>query len=433
MPKSFEKTVLVLLLLLAFLLLVSFGNPLPKYISGFFYLLVESHQKVDQAGVNDFVEYWSAAQLLKEGKNPYDVTTMADFQREELGMSYATMMWNPPWFVLVSSPVLNLKLLSSARIWFFANLLFVFLAGVFIWRALVVERENSDVSFSGKSFFYGSLSLLIFAPLWVNLYYGQLGALLALIVAGLMWALAVENLVVAAIFLVVLTVKPHLFLLIAVLILWWMASTQKMKMLFYCGLFFGVLVAVTEIVYPASVANWLNSFALKDGAGAPMPHQWIGATLIGSLQGYFPQVFAGFHPLLRFLFCLCAALCLLLWLIRRRPPILWHKLFPPTLCLTLIFAPLAWFFDFSVLLVVGYCIVGNSLVGGKVDWLILSLLFLIQSVTFVLIGEARVYHYQFYWYPFVILGLWWWSWRRSLTRRTSYKGRSGPFHGPVWE
>ena len=51
-------------------------------------------------GLSDFVEYWSAGQLLRGGQNPYDVDALHAVQ-QELGWTreQPLRMWNPPWLL----------------------------------------------------------------------------------------------------------------------------------------------------------------------------------------------------------------------------------------------------------------------------------------------------------------------------------------------
>ena len=61
-----------------------------------------------EPGTEDFVQYWAAWQLLQEGLNPYDAGLMNAIQ-QTVGQKaeVTTMMWNPPWTVLLMSPILT--------------------------------------------------------------------------------------------------------------------------------------------------------------------------------------------------------------------------------------------------------------------------------------------------------------------------------------
>src|SRR5215471_2686853 len=57
-------------------------------------------------GENDFVEYWAAYRLYREGRDMYDPAAVLEKERtagwkEESPL----MMWNPPWILPLIAPV----------------------------------------------------------------------------------------------------------------------------------------------------------------------------------------------------------------------------------------------------------------------------------------------------------------------------------------
>src|SRR5436190_21596731 len=55
---------------------------------------------------DDFVEYWAAAKLTLDGKNPYDPALLLPLQKAAgRDTDEAIMMWNPPWSLTAVLPV----------------------------------------------------------------------------------------------------------------------------------------------------------------------------------------------------------------------------------------------------------------------------------------------------------------------------------------
>src|SRR5262245_2694716 len=64
-------------------------------------------------GTDDFIEYWTAGQLLRAGENPYDFKRLHELQLQ-LGSphDFPIIMWNPPWLLVWIYPVLLLDFLT---------------------------------------------------------------------------------------------------------------------------------------------------------------------------------------------------------------------------------------------------------------------------------------------------------------------------------
>ena len=55
---------------------------------------------------DDFIEYWAAAKLTLDGRNPYDPNLLLPLQQAAgRKTDEAVMMWNPPWSLAVVLPL----------------------------------------------------------------------------------------------------------------------------------------------------------------------------------------------------------------------------------------------------------------------------------------------------------------------------------------
>src|SRR3954454_5750660 len=67
---------------------------------------------------DDFVEYWAAARLTLDGKNPYDPAQLLPLQRAAgRDTDEAIMMWNPPWSFTVVLPLGLLPAREAQLLW----------------------------------------------------------------------------------------------------------------------------------------------------------------------------------------------------------------------------------------------------------------------------------------------------------------------------
>src|SRR5215470_9383175 len=88
-------------------------------------------------GTSDFIEYWSAGQLLREGDSPYDFKKL--YQRQlQLGSrhEFPIIMWNPPWLLVWIYPLLWLPFLSAALMWVVLSGALLLISATLIWKTL---------------------------------------------------------------------------------------------------------------------------------------------------------------------------------------------------------------------------------------------------------------------------------------------------------
>jgi Glycosyltransferase family 87 len=83
---------------------------------------------------DDFVEYWAAAKLTLEGKNPYDSALLLPLQQYAGRQTdEAIMMWNPPWSLAVVLPLGLLPAREAQLLWLAVNLLAIGFCGDRLW------------------------------------------------------------------------------------------------------------------------------------------------------------------------------------------------------------------------------------------------------------------------------------------------------------
>src|SRR5580693_8708524 len=72
---------------------------------------------------DDFVEYYAAAKLTLERKNPYDPNLLLPIEQAAgRDTEIAVMMWNPPWSLAVVIPLGFIPAREAQLLWFALNL-----------------------------------------------------------------------------------------------------------------------------------------------------------------------------------------------------------------------------------------------------------------------------------------------------------------------
>src|SRR5262245_56213452 len=90
-------------------------------------LLGQVRQLLDDRTVlppDDFVEYWAAARLTLEGKNPYDGELLLPLQQHAgRDTKEPIMMWNPPWSMPAVLPLGLLGAREAQLLWLLLHFL----------------------------------------------------------------------------------------------------------------------------------------------------------------------------------------------------------------------------------------------------------------------------------------------------------------------
>lgn len=282
-------------------------------------------------GENDFVGYWSAAYLIRNGQNPYDPSLMEITQATQLetGQNATIMAWNPPTLFIFLLPVAWFPFLEAKYLWLIINLSLIIASGLMLVR-IYLAQENAG--FTAILLLFS----LIFPPVISGLYMGQVTFLILFGLVASMWLIKKEMWFGAGMVLILTTIKPHLVVLsVPYLIL---LMVQKRRFAGWAGLIVsGLLCAlILFMVRP----DWVSDLI---GLSAIAPVTWATPTLGGWLSSL------GFTEYARYSIILC--LPVPAYLARHHPR--FSMEFSVAL-LTLITIPLTffgWNYDQSMLLI----------------------------------------------------------------------------------
>lgn len=229
-------------------------------------------------GQNDFIEYWSAFQLFINNADIYNPSLMATVQQAEGFIAQPPlMMWLPPWALLLFYPLLCWSFQTSSTLWLIANIALLFGSAALINQIYCLKPKQRPYLFVAAFCFLPTLSTIHLGQVSLFLLFGLLVSI---------WLIKQEQDFLAGIPLVVLSLKPHLFLIYAVALLYWLIKNRRYKIVF--GVLVGLLLCVltVELLSSNALSFWIDSL-ISTQPGAPAKLSWVTPTLTGMARLLF--------------------------------------------------------------------------------------------------------------------------------------------------
>lgn len=211
----------------------------------------------------DFIQFWTAASLLAEGRDPYDPALQAlvqqglgwDKVRDGFGIYEFLPYYYPPWLALAVVPLLPLGYTTAKFAWMVLGAEMLLAAG---WLLKDTVRDiPAPLALTVVALFGFSIRSVAM---------GQVAPLVLVLAALAWWLLDKRRDVAAGVVLALLTIKPQLTLLLIVALLGWTARQRRW------GLWRGAAVAAALLLVASTAAfpGWLPSM-LEATRVTPMP------------------------------------------------------------------------------------------------------------------------------------------------------------------
>jgi hypothetical protein len=191
--------------------------------------------------MRDFVEYYAAGAVNLRGGNPYDPDQILPVQRatgDDPDLAIATMMWNPPWALVLVTPLGLLPAKAAHLAWLAGQLAAVLASAAMLWR---VYRGPAGL------WPVGCAVALFFGPFFVLMWYGQVGGLLLLGLAGFLYSHARGRPAAAGAFAALTALKPHLLFAFGLVMVLDALATRRGRV---------ALLAGAATVAAAALAAW---------------------------------------------------------------------------------------------------------------------------------------------------------------------------------
>ncbi|OGW12571.1 MAG: hypothetical protein A3G93_00340 [Nitrospinae bacterium RIFCSPLOWO2_12_FULL_45_22] len=307
--------------------------------------------------------------MLLEGENLYDFDRL--FEREKtLGWQQETplIMFNPPWLAVLVIPLALLKYEHAAYFWMIINLLVSFLSSALLWR--VYAREK----------FPGYLGLvwavtIIFYPTLLIIWLGQMTWLTLLGISGFLYFYKEERDYLCGIFLVLMTIKPNLMLILFPIILFLIIYQRRYKIFLSSGVLFLLLIAILTAYFPSWLQDYLGVALEKPPLDLKTPtiRYMAYKYLVGeNIIQYFTLIFA---PI--------TILAFINW----RKLIKLEEAMGTIIVMTFLSTIFCWSYDFVLFLIpifeiLSFSVLRSGLRGSKIGKMFLIFLFISNGILY---------------------------------------------------
>ena len=229
---------------------------------------------------NDFAAYWPVGRLLLAGQNPYDAGAIEALQRsvgDTLGGD--SVVRYPPWALPLLLPFAALPYVPAWYLWIFFQAVVVGISSVWLWRLLGGKQGRGVALAIG----------MLFPPTLIMALGGQIGGILLLASTAFLWAADSRRDLLAGICLWVLATKPHLFMLLGIIVVLWAIHERRLMVPAVAGL----TIAAGSLVSIALRPDVFREYVQFLQTGAPtgyLPVTLGGlARLIGGTEKFWIQ------------------------------------------------------------------------------------------------------------------------------------------------
>ncbi|MFN2427260.1 MAG: glycosyltransferase family 87 protein [Candidatus Binatia bacterium] len=368
-------------------------------------LVGAAHRHIDPDKVcPDFIQFWTAASLLSEGRDPYDPASQARVQgalgwdktADGYGIYEFLPYYYPPWLGLAFLPLLPLGYPLAKLVWLVLGGEMLLMSGFLLKDT--VRGIPAALAIAVVAIFAFSIKAVAM---------GQVAPLVLLLIA-LAWKLLEQRRDVAAgCVLALLTIKPQLTLLLLAAVLAWTARHGRWPVWQGFAATVALLCAASTVVSP----SWLPSM-LEATRVTPLPtvhYPGLGATWYVALEA------VGLRGLLLYAAYSAMAVPLLLALFRmslagRRSL---EDIVAVALIVPFFVAPYARPYDFPVLLIPALVLMGSRLSEMSRAMLVFALtvlpalhiLRLAADYVPPVVGVRRP-EFTYFWIPLLIAATW---------------------------
>ncbi len=369
-------------------------------------VVVYSQQTSKQAriGTTDFIQYWAAAKLLIEGKNPYDSIAMVEVEQTiDSVRTEPILMWNPPWTLVLALPFALLPFGIASWFWLVVNVALALTCGMLLWH-MYLRGRNLRI-------WLGALCTACFMPVLQAIQMGQISLWLLVGVTGFLVAIREKRFYLAGAALFFLTIKPHVVLIFIAAVVWWILREKKWRILVGGVAALFAASVVVGLISPAVFSQYLH-------AAASPPLYWRSA----SMGTWLRTLFGADKQWLQFLPTVIGLAGFIVWALRYKDNWEWPSLVPGLLLASTISSAYGWGFDQVTLIPAAVTLIlGLKYLQPRQRILLLGLYVLAQAVL-LLETQLLVDSSVEYWFPLVLVSLYVWQKRMLRSTKTRPPG-----------
>jgi hypothetical protein len=225
-------------------------------------------------GESDFMIYWAATRLIRNGENPYNLELIKAIQAAQVHWKpeVHTMAWNPPFLFIFLLPFAWLPFLVAKFAWLITSLLIVITGAL-----MLIYIYMKDASPRTKLTFI--MFAIAFPAVITGLYMGQVTFLVFWGLVASLFLIKKEQWFWAGAALILTSVKPHIVLLAGIYLVVYMARQRKYQG--WAGLATAIVVGFAILLFlaPDLITNLMGETSVASG-------RWATST-IGGLLSYW--------------------------------------------------------------------------------------------------------------------------------------------------
>jgi hypothetical protein len=330
------------------------------------------------------------------------------------------MMWNPPWTALLLSPFLGLPFEAAAIFWLLAN---------FVLIGVIAVLTPNALGFSQLPTWLCGLAVC-FLPLFDCLQMGQLSIVLTCGFILFMHFARTGNYFACGLTTVILSMKPHLFLLCGIPgAIWLYQIGLKQARTFLCAAGGGFLTALLGacVFAPLCITWWLSGLEGQQLEPGVVPVRlWQSATLATVIRIFLERLSGSLYDWPLWVMPLLGLGVVAVMTARAGTKIDWATLAPRLLPLCFIFSSYGWLFDQSLLVICNFAILGAAWTSKSALQRLIGIggVILIQLGMLMINARTSNGQHYYFWLPLALLALLWVCKRRQGNLR-AIEGASG--------
>lgn len=225
-------------------------------------------------GESDFMIYWAATHLIRNGENPYNLELIKSIQAAQVHWKpeVHTIAWNPPFLFLFLLPFAGLPFLVAKFAWLIASILIVVTAA-----GMLIQVYLKEASPRTKLIFV--VFAVAFPAVITGLYMGQVTFLVFWGLVASLFLIKREKWFWAGAALLLTSIKPHIVLLAGIYLVAYMARQRRLQG--WAGLLVSMVLgfAILLVLAPDLISNMMGETSVASG-------RWATST-IGGLLSYW--------------------------------------------------------------------------------------------------------------------------------------------------
>lgn len=224
-------------------------------------------------GENDFLRYWSATKIFVSGGNPYSFDSLKQMQiaikPELVTNSEIVQAWNPPWLMLLLSPLTLVNFNLATKVWILINISLITFSLYLVWEIVFQpnDRKGLIIIYGAGFLFSNTIDLLRL---------GQISSILLIGLVITIYFLQKKFFFWAGFGLLLLTIKPQITYLVLLVVLIWVIRNKHWRVIFGLAISGIISIIVVSIIFPEWLSAYLQTIL-------SLPYSQIYTSTLGSL------------------------------------------------------------------------------------------------------------------------------------------------------